>query len=62
MTINNVSVCHFFVTFICVSTWMINLDEFTHCDFKAPYKCEIVHGIGLFPPANFITMWFGGDE
>lgn len=40
-----------------IVSWCYNLVELTECDFEAPYKCEAVHGIGLFPPAAVVTAW-----
>jgi len=39
--------------------WVVNLFKFIACDFDAPYKEEIIHGIGVFTffPAG-ITVWF----
>lgn len=43
--------------------WVWNGVKFTNCDFESDYKCEIIHGAGVFiPPASWITVWFGTDE
>lgn len=34
-----------------------NIIKLIHCDFEAPYKCEIIHIIGLAPPVGAITGW-----
>ena len=40
-------------------SWVSNLLQFIDCDFNAPYKEEIIHGIGVFvPAASFFTVWF----
>ena len=49
------------VIFIPVA-WVTNLVKLTDCDFVAPYKCEIIHGVGLIPPAAAITVWFNTDK
>lgn len=37
--------------------------KFINCDFKSDYKCEVIHGAGVFvPPASWITVWFDGDD
>lgn len=42
--------------------YVVNAVKFNGCDFKADYRCEIVHGIGLIPsPAAIITVWFDTD-
>jgi hypothetical protein len=43
------------------TAWLTNIVKLTNCDFAAPYKCEVVHGIGIIPPAAFVTVWFGTD-
>lgn len=43
--------------------WGINIYKLAGCDFKADYKCEIVHGIGtVIFPASVITVWFDTDK
>lgn len=37
--------------------WTKNLIKLTKCDFKAPYKAEVIHTIGLAPPIGMITGW-----
>ncbi len=37
--------------------WVKNLIKLTECDFNEPYKCEVVHGIGIFPVVGGITGW-----
>ena len=40
------------------TAWCVNLYKLINCDFEAPYKGEIVHAIGLIPPAALVTVWF----
>lgn len=44
-----------------IVSWPINFWKFTQCDFEAPYKCEIVHGAGVFPIAGVITAWMSPE-
>ncbi len=37
--------------------WVKNLIKLTECDWDAPYKCEVVHVLGLMPPLGAITGW-----
>lgn len=38
--------------------WFVNLIKLISCDFDAPYKDEIIHGIGLFTfLGSGITAW-----
>ena len=37
--------------------WVKNVIKLWDCDFNAPYKCEVVHGLGLMPPIGAITGW-----
>jgi len=34
-----------------------NVIKLSDCDFEAPYKSEVIHGIGLFPPIGAVTGW-----
>lgn len=42
--------------------WVGNLYRLFHCDFKAPYKGEVIHLIGIIPIAAPITVWFSEDK
>jgi hypothetical protein len=51
------------IPFIFIAPWFFNAYKLTTCDFDAPYKCEVIHGIGLFiPPTSLITAWFDSDS
>ncbi len=37
--------------------WVKNIIKLTDCDFEAPYKCEIIHAVGIIPPVGAVTGW-----
>jgi hypothetical protein len=37
--------------------WIMNLNKLAECDFQAPYKAEVIHTAGLFPPIGAFTGW-----
>lgn len=37
--------------------WSLNFYKLINCDFQSPYKCEIIHGIGIAPPISLLTGW-----
>ena len=42
--------------------WGWNAVKLASCDFESNYKCEAIHGAGLFiPPLSIVTVWFGDD-
>lgn len=44
-------------------SWVINLSQLINCDFEAPYKCEVIHAVGVFiPPTQVITVFFTADK
>lgn len=48
---------------IVLIAWIGNIVKFTSCDFESDFKCEVIHGIGVFVvPASIITVWFDTDE
>lgn len=53
------------VVAFCVS-WGGNLYKLSECDFKhssgTDFQCEVIHAIGVIPPASLITVWVGTDE
>ena len=38
-------------------SWISNIVKLVGCDFETPYKCEVIHVIGLLPPASVVTVW-----
>jgi len=45
-----------------VICWTVNLLRLSSCDFQSPYRCEIMHGIGVVVvPMSVITVWFDDD-
>lgn len=53
----------FILLVILFTPWLVNGYKFTQCDFESDYKCEAIHGVGVFiPPSSLLTMWFGHDS
>lgn len=50
------------ILLIIVSSWIVNLNKFIDCDFVAPYKREIVHGVGLVPVISIGTAWITVED
>jgi len=42
--------------------WVLNFVKFVNCDFESPYKCEVIHAIGIFTPGSIVTVWFDDDN
>ena len=40
------------------TSWVVNLYKLTQCDFQPSWKGEIIHAVGLIPPAAVVTVWF----
>ncbi len=40
------------------SAWCVNIYKLTQCDFQAPYKGEVMHGVGILGPTALVTVWF----
>lgn len=49
------------ITLVIGTAWVVNLKKLTDCDFEAPYRCEVVHGVGIIPPVALVTAWIGTD-
>lgn len=45
-----------FLVAICTG-WVKNLIKFSDCDFEAPYKAEVIYGIGMIPIVGMVTGW-----
>ena len=37
--------------------WVKNVVKLSECDFKAPYKAEVIHAVGIIPPIGMVTGW-----
>lgn len=48
--------------FLVLISWGVNLSKLTDCDFVAPYKCEVVHALGIVPMFAPVTAWFDSDK
>lgn len=42
--------------------WAKNLIKLTECDFEVPYKCEVIHTLGIIPPVGMVTGWLDLGE
>jgi hypothetical protein len=49
------------IVIICFTGWIKNIVKLSNCDFEAPYKCEVIHAVGIIPPVGAVTgyMDFG---
>ncbi len=51
------------ITILFMLSWLWNAYKVSECDFEAPYRCEVIHGVGLIvPPLSFATVWFDTDK
>lgn len=53
----------FLILWVAVAiSWIGNVVALTDCDFKADYKCEAIHAVGLIPVASLVTVWLPTDK
>jgi len=45
-----------------ISSYFVNAYKLVNCDFESPYRCEAIHGIGLFPVFSLVTVFFESDD
>lgn len=57
MNLKELGVIFIVIAGIILTGWVKNIVKLTRCDFKAPYKAEFIHGVGLLPPVGMITGW-----
>jgi hypothetical protein len=50
-------ILHLTIVLGSLASWGVNLYRFCNCDFEAPYKAEILYGIGIFSPTCVVTAW-----
>jgi len=56
-TVRKIMLLQIIVVAVIGTGWIKNIIKLSGCDFEAPYKAEIVHGIGLLPPVCMVTGW-----
>jgi len=56
-----IAIIYVVILLLCGIGWVKNIIKLTQCDFEAPYKCEIIHGVGL-TPVGAITGWINIKE
>ena len=59
-TLSYISILLGFILTIFIS-FFVNIYKLSECDFEAPYKCEVLHGVGLVPLFSPIFVWFDID-
>lgn len=46
-----------FVVILMFIGWGKNIYKLSECDFEAPYKCEVIHAVGIIPPVGGVVGW-----
>ncbi len=47
---------------VVAGSWVANAVKLSACDFEPDYRCEFIHGTGLFfIPLSVATVWFDDD-
>lgn len=50
------------VLILALTPYVNNAYDLSQCDFESPYRCEVIHGVGVaLPPTSLVTMWFDND-
>lgn len=55
------SMCLFYIIVFGFYLWsyIYNIVKLCNCDWSAPWKDEVIHGIGVvIPAASLVTVWF----
>jgi len=55
--VKNILIIQIIVLLVVGIGWVKNIIKLTECDFKEPYKAEIIHTVGILPPVGMITGW-----
>jgi len=55
--ISSIFIVYIFLLVFVLIGWTKNIYKLASCDFKAPYKAEIIHGIGVVPAVGAVTGW-----
>lgn len=57
MKVGNILVIQLIIIVVIGTGWVKNVIKLSECDFKEPYKAEVIHGVGIFPPVGMVTGW-----
>jgi len=57
MKMRTILIIQILIVAIVATGWVKNLIKLSDCDFKAPYKAEIIHAVGIIPPVGAVTGW-----
>lgn len=49
------------VVLLGLTGWVKDIVKLVHCDFQAPYKCEVIYGVGV-TPAGAIIGWLNIED
>jgi len=60
--LNILTILYVIVALLCIIGYIRCVIKFIHCDFKAPYKCEVVYGVGTFTGAGAIIGYVNVDS
>lgn len=53
------------ITILLFVGYVRGIVKFVQCDFKAPYKAEVIYGVGMVTGLNAVIGWFNiadGEE
>lgn len=57
MQLKNLLFVYILIIGIVGTGWVKNIIKLSNCDFQAPYKAEVIYGIGIIPVVGAITGW-----
>ncbi len=57
MRLKTILIIQIFVFVVIGTGWVKNIIKLSDCDFKFPYKAEVVYTAGLIPPVGAVTGW-----
>ncbi len=52
-----IAIAYITLIVIIFTGWASNLYKLTQCDFKAPFKAEVIHAVGVVPIVGAFTGW-----
>ena len=50
------------VILLTCGSWCVNLYRLVNCDFKDPYRGEILYSLGVVAPTFYVTAWMDLDK
>ena len=58
----DIGVVYLIIILVVGTGWVKNIIKLSNCNFEAPYKAEVIYGVGLIPIIGMVTGWLDIED